>query len=124
MCVQQAARDLIVPVGNRIGFDDDLLADHAFDGEAPAVDDGTQLLDDDAAAAVGREAPWAVSGWTLRSSVMPSGGSVSDSVWYRPCVRVGAACTPPKLPWPSPPYSCASLFSTSCQKPPRGAPMS
>ena len=51
-----------------------------------------------------------------------NGGSVIVKEWDRPCNATGAASTPPRLPMLLPPYTGASLFNASCQKPPRGAP--
>ncbi|MBA7486644.1 hypothetical protein ES707_22205 [subsurface metagenome] len=51
-----------------------------------------------------------------------SGGRVSGRDHDRPCARTGSAFTPPRFPTPLPPYSTASLLSTSFQNPPNGTP--
>jgi hypothetical protein len=49
----------VVPIGESVGFDDQLIAEHAFDGKATAVDLRTNVLDDGPAPAVrlGRRRP-------------------------------------------------------------------
>ena len=50
-------------------------------------------------------------------------GYVMAIEWERPWSGVGLASTPPRLPWPEPPYSGASVLNTSRQRPPPGTPM-
>ncbi len=50
------------------------------------------------------------------------GGSVRLRECARPWCGIGAASTPPKLPWPPPPYSMPSLLRISFQYPPTGTP--
>ncbi len=47
--------------------------------------------------------------------IAANGGSVRLSEKGREWQAMGDASTPPKLPWPLPPYSKASLFAISCQ---------
>src|SRR5947209_2689420 len=47
------------------------------------------------------------------NATSPSGGSVIVSMYGRPWHDTGAASTPPKFPWPLPPYIRASLFRIS-----------
>ncbi len=80
VCMQQHTGDLVVAIRNRVGFDDDRVAEHALHREPAAVERGPHVLDHDAATAVGGQRH-ARTSLTLRSNAMPSGGSVSDSVW-------------------------------------------
>ena len=57
----------------------------------------------------------------LRNSAA-SGGRVSFSEYGRACTESSYAVHPPRLPIPLPPYSLASLLSSSRQKPPWGTP--
>src|SRR5262245_37137928 len=51
-----------------------------------------------------------------------SGGRVISSRWCRPCHGRARAFTPPRFPTPLPPYSVASEFRISRQRPPAGTP--
>ena len=51
------------------------------------------------------------------------GGSVKEKENSFPCIGRHSASTPPKFPWPLPPYSSASLFINSFQNPPEGTPI-
>jgi hypothetical protein len=50
--VEEHARDLVVPVRIRIGLDDDIVTDDAFDGEPARVDFGRHPVDGDAVAGI------------------------------------------------------------------------
>ena len=52
----------------------------------------------------------------------PEGGSRNAADAGRPCHICGSASTTPRLPTPDPPYSSASVLSTSRQRPVNGSP--
>src|SRR5690242_18140338 len=116
---QQQRAQAIVPVGEDVGLDSHKVAGATFGREAPVIDARRDVFDNGAATAVGgsRRRHGACS-----SMIVASGGSDSVSEYCRPCEGSGAACTPPKLPCPLPPYTVASLFRTSRQKPSLGTP--
>src|SRR5688500_242822 len=100
-------------IGENVGFHIHAVADHALDRIAPAVHGRRDRFDDDPAAPfVGKRlahAPWLLSQTAL------SGGRVTRTDHSRPCRGSRCASTPPMLPTPDPPYSAASLFSSSRQ---------
>jgi hypothetical protein len=51
-----------------------------------------------------------------------SGGSTIEAEAGRPCQGIGTAWTTPRLPRPLPPYTVASVLSTSRQRPASGSP--
>ena len=53
----------------------------------------------------------------------PNGGTWTTALYGLPCHSTSSACTRPMLPTPEPPYSAASVFTTSRQAPPSGSPM-
>jgi hypothetical protein len=57
-----------------------------------------------------------------RRSTVASGGSVRTTDRRWPCDGTGTVWTPPKLPWPLPPYSLASVFRISVHGPAHGTP--
>src|SRR4030067_1081611 len=59
---------------------------------------------------------------SLLKNTAARGGTVIVRVCGRPWAGTGTASAPPMFPCPLPPYSRASLFSTSRQTPPRGTP--
>jgi hypothetical protein len=52
----------------------------------------------------------------------PSGGSTRRKECSLPWLGTGSVSTPPRFPWPLPPYCSASLLRSSFQKPARGTP--
>ena len=56
------------------------------------------------------------------SATAASGGSVNTTDWWWSCESSGAVDTPPKFPSPLPPYSAASLLSSSSHGPATGTP--
>ena len=80
--MQQQAAQLVVAVGEAVGLDHRRASPtHALGREAPAVDAGRDVLDDDAApAAVGGAVAAGIAQASARAERrMPSGGSVSVS---------------------------------------------
>ena len=56
------------------------------------------------------------------SQSVPSGGMLSSAECDCPIHGIASASTPPMLPTSEPPYTLASVFTTSRQRPPCGKP--
>ena len=71
-------RDLVVAIRNRVGLDDDRVAEHALHREPAAVDRGrTSSITTRRRPSAGSVTP--VPRSRCAATTMPSGGSVSDS---------------------------------------------
>ncbi len=57
------------------------------------------------------------------SQITPSGGTVITAEAGWPCQGSGMASMAPRLPLPLPPYTVASVFRISSQRPARGRPI-
>ena len=97
--------DGVMAVGEHVGLDLDLFADHALDRIAAAVDLRADRLDDDARRRLqflARLQFFARTYSGLKRSTA-SGGRVSVSEWCRSSYGMGCASAPPWLPMPLPP---------------------